>query len=115
MDEAVRKGQEWLAQNPECSVRLVLIYDGYMTFPKGKIDALMMEVHDHGFPSGSLSIALPYRHAKKANGFAVHRPKFLSFAGTEPDFQVLGKAFFEGVNSHEQGSVIWSNHLDEGF
>jgi hypothetical protein len=57
---------------------------------------------------------LPYRHASGEGGFAVHRPKFLSYAGTpEPPFGAIGEAFFRGVEGHERGAEVWEAHLDE--
>jgi hypothetical protein len=58
---------------------------------------------------------VPYRPVNSPEGFAVHRPKFLSFAGPEPDYQDVGSAFFEGVDSHDKAAPIWSRHLDESL
>jgi hypothetical protein len=115
IEQGVLEGQDRLVSNPDKAVRAALVYDGFMTLPTSKVDALLLDIRDYGLPSRSLLMAVPYRHAKKPEGFAVHRPKVVSFGGPEPDFQVVGPAFFEGVYSHEKGRPIWNEHLDESF
>src|SRR5258707_3295581 len=106
IEQGVLEGQDRLTRNPDEATRAVLVYDGFVTLPTSKVDALLLDIRDYGLPSRSLRMAVPYRHAKNSNGFAVHRPKFVSFAGPEPDFQVAGAAFFEGVYSHESAGAI---------
>jgi hypothetical protein len=113
IEEGVRQGQDRLSRNEEGAARAVLIYDGFITLPTGKVDALLVDIRDHGSPSRSLVMAVPYRPASCPQGFAVHRPKFLSFAGPEPDYQTVGAAFFHGVDSHDKAAPVWSRHLDE--
>ena len=108
----VAQGKEWLTTNPEGVARAVLVYDALIPLPSGKTDCLMLEVRSYGPNPQSLSIALPYRHAQKAAGFAVHRPKFTNH-GDKAEVSLLGEAFFRGVAQHAKGSAIWSTHLDE--
>jgi len=115
IEVGVREGQERLAANAEGATRAVLIYDGFITLPTGKVDALLVDIRDYGLPSRSLLMAVPYRPASSPQGFAVHRPKFLSSSGPEPDYQAVGSAFFEGVDSHDKAASIWSRHLDESL
>jgi hypothetical protein len=115
IEDGVREGQDRLASNPESAIRAVLIYDGFITLPTGKVDALLVDIRDYGSPSRSLVMAVPYRPAGSPQGFAVHRPKFLSFAGPEPDFQAVASAFFQGVDSHDKAAPVWSRHLDESL
>jgi hypothetical protein len=115
IEEGVREGQERLATNSDGASRATLIYDGFITLPSGKVDALLVDIRDYGSPSRSLLMAVPYRPASSPQGFAVHRPKFLSFAGTEPDYEAIGSAFFQGVDSHDKAAPVWSRHLDESL
>lgn len=115
IEEGVRQGQERLARNLEGVIRAALIYDGFITLPTGRLDALLIDIRDHSLPPRSLLMAVPYRPSSSPQGFAVHRPKFLSFAGPEPDFQAVGSAFFQGVDSHDKAAPVWSRHLDESL
>jgi len=111
--EAVAQGKEWLAGNHEDVLCAVLVYDGFIPLPSGKTDCLMLEVRSYGPARQSLSIALPYRHADKAGGFVVHRPKFLCSQEEKGTVSDLGEAFFRGVARHEKGCAVWNAHLDE--
>ena len=113
IEQGVQEGQARLAGNPDCATQGVLVYDGFVTLSAGKVDALIVDIRDYGLPSRSILMAVPYRHASSPQGFAVHRPKFLSFAGPEPDYQAVSSAFFEGVDSHDKGAPVWSQHLDD--
>jgi hypothetical protein len=113
LEEAVARGQEWLAKNPEDVAFAVLIYEGFLTLGSGRTDALVVEVRRFDAVDDNLRMAIPYRHATAAGRFAVHRPKFLEAGRPNPDFGALGEAFFLGVGQHEKGSAIWNSHLDE--
>jgi hypothetical protein len=115
LEQGVQQGKDELARNPNNAKRAALVYDGFVTLSTGKVDALVVDVHEYGLPSRSIVVAVPYRPGSHQQGFAVHRPKFLSFAGPEPEWQVVGAAFFEGVDSHEKGGPVWSRYLDESL
>ena len=51
--------------------------------PSGKTDALLVTVRDFTPGEAEITLAILYRPAYDAEGFAVHRPKFLDFQGTE--------------------------------
>jgi hypothetical protein len=113
LERAVETGKQWLSENREGADRAVLIYDGFLTLPTGKMDALFLEIRVYGGAGASLTMAVPYRHAEDAAGFAVFKPKFLAFSGPEPDYDVVADAFFAGVDKHEEGSAIWNQHIDQ--
>lgn len=115
IEQGVREGQDRLNRNSAGATRAALVYDGFITLPTGKVDALLVDIREYGPPSSSLLMAVPYRPASSPQGFAVHRPKFLSSSGTEPDYQKVGSAFFEGVDSHDKAAPVWSRHLDESL
>src|SRR5687767_15186504 len=110
VEDSVARGRAWLAENPEGASRAVLIYDGYLTLDTGKVDALILDARLFGPPPQSLLMAVPYRLAEHPDGFAVHRLKFLDFDGAEPDPATIGEAFFRGVEQHERGALVWSEH-----
>ena len=113
LEDGVAQGKEWLAANPESASRAVLIYDGFIPLESGKTDALILEAVEFHPERRSLTMAVPYRHAESPEGFAVYRPKFLGFEGPEPSYEVLGAAFFRGVDQHEKGAAVWNANIDQ--
>lgn len=115
LKEGVTQGRDWLGQNPDQVSRAVLIYDGYITLESGKTDALFVEAKIYSAHEASFTVAIPYRNAEHPDGFAVHRPKFLSFEGVEPEPEELATAFFQGVDHHKEGAAVWEAHMDESI
>ena len=94
----------------------MLAYDGHITLPSGKTDAIFLEIRNYGKDNQTLFMAIPYRHASFADGFAVHRPKFLGFDWTEEaDCEGLAKDFFKGVDSHGEASKVWEAHREDSI
>jgi|SRR5215475_8421045 len=119
---AVEQGLEFLAKNEQNALHAVLIFNGYVTLPSGKTDALILEMRKYGrrglmqwrsAPTQSLTMAVPYRDIEKPGGFAVFRPKFLSDEGGKAAASDLGQAFFHGVDRHKEGAAVWNAHRDE--
>ena len=119
---AVASGLESLTKNEPKALRAVLIFNGYVTLPSGKTDALILEMRKYSprglmqwrsAPTQSLTMAVPYRDIEKPGGFAVFRPKFLSDDGGKAAASDLGQAFFRGVDQHKEGAAVWNDHLDE--
>lgn len=113
IEEGVARGQAWMAANPDRAVRAVLIYDGFITLESKRMDGLIITIRDFTQGNAEITMAVPYRPAGAAGGFAVHRPKFLGFEGPEPDWQKVGEAFWSGIGQHEHGARIWNDHIDE--
>lgn len=113
LEDGAARGKEWLTKNPAGAARAVLVFDGYITLPSGKIDALIVTVRDYTRNDAEINMAVPYRPARNPGGFAVHRPKFLGFKGAEPDVEKIGVALWAGIAKHEAGSAVWNRHLDE--
>jgi hypothetical protein len=116
VEDGVAKGQAYLDANPESSDHAALIYDGYLTSPSGRTDALLIVVRSYAPAASTLTLAIPYRSADCSGGFAVHRPKFIDWQGAgDPDHQALGEAFSRGIESHEKGRVVWHEALDDSI
>ena len=114
LEEAVAAGQQWLAENKHAAASAVLLYDAYVTLESGKTDALVVEARQYGAAPRSFQMIVPYRNAEASEGFAVHRPKFVTVEGYEdPPFDAIAEAFFRGVDLHEKGAAVWTSHLDE--
>src|SRR5215470_12367377 len=100
-EAAVAYGRDLLTKNEQKAVRAVFIYDGYMTLPAGKTDALFLEMREYSprgllqwrsGPTQSLTMAVPYRSVEKPGGFAVFRPKFLTDEEGKAAASRLGQA-----------------------
>ncbi|CAM2066946.1 hypothetical protein SCOR_16330 [Sulfidibacter corallicola] len=107
-EKAVRRGRTKLANGAEGIARAVLVYDGTIDLDGEKTDALFLEARTYGEDAVAFMMAVPYRRAEAPGGFAVFRPKFLAIEGIEEkDLGMLSHAFFEGVENHDDGSVVW--------
>ena len=113
LQDAVSYGKHLLETNPKSAARAVLVYDGFVTLSGAKTDALIIDALEYGSPNTGFTMAIPYRHANDAAGFAVFRPKFLGFEGVEPSWDALGEAFFRGVDRHEKGAAVWNASLNQ--
>ncbi|BDU22198.1 hypothetical protein [Dyella sp. GSA-30] len=113
LEDSVEDGKQRLATNSDGSVYAVLVYDGYITLPSGKTDALLLDIRAYRDPVETLTMALPYRNQQSPQGFAVHRPKFLQYqGGGSSDYARWSDAFFRGVDAHQQGAAVWNKASD---
>src|SRR5262245_9861804 len=116
MEEGVRQAKSWMEQNPERALRAAFVFDGFATFGGVRKDALISTVVEFGPPRRSLEIVVPYRPHTADGGFAVHKPKFTAAVGIPPEaLSDLAGSFFQGVDSHEKGTKVWADHLDQSF
>ena len=76
--DAVASARERLELNPERNSIGALFYDGYVTLPEGRTDAVVVELVEYSSRQRA-DLAVPYRHAAHPDGFAVFRPKLLTF------------------------------------
>ena len=107
----VQIGRQRLDDNDMNADDAAFLYDGYITIGDDKLDAILIELRDYDAPDARAVIAVPYSRIGK---FRVHKPKLLEWKGCEGyDLDATLKAFFEGVDRHEQGSKIWNDALDE--
>jgi hypothetical protein len=116
LEDGVAQGKEKLSANSEGHSRAVLVFDGFVTLDSGKTDALFVEIRSYDVPSTALGMDVPYRNAADPRGFAVYRPKFISFTGSvEPDYAKCADWFFAGVDSHTQAAKIWNAAIDQSI
>ncbi|MEU1210145.1 hypothetical protein [Nocardia sp. NPDC005825] len=110
--DAVQTGRERLAAGRDGWLRAALVVDAFLHLPRGRTDALIIDVVEYARQRRSMQIAVPYRPHTAAQGFAVYRPKILEVNGfPEREYDALGAAFFAGVDSHEQAAAVWNAHL----
>jgi hypothetical protein len=115
LEVGVEQGRRWLEENPDRCLRAVLVYDGFVTLQGGKTDSLLLDIRKYDDPTFSLTMAVPYRNKAHSKGFAVYKPKFISFQGAEPRYDELAKRFFDGVDAHEKGAAVWNQSIDQSM
>src|SRR5262249_10146476 len=114
-EKAASKGEEILKTNAGGAECGVMGFDAYLNLPKGRIDAIFLHARQYVPSARPVLLAVPYRHARKPGGFAVHRPKLFAFEGEQmPDADVVA-AFFDGVSKHETGGQFWQEHYEDSY
>lgn len=110
---AVEHGRKRLEDDPLSANDGALAYDGYITVDGRKLDAIILEMRCYAFPDAKAAIAVPYTPASSGR-FLVHKPKLLLWEACEDfDVDAAFAAFFDGVESHEQGAKIWAQSFAE--
>lgn len=112
---AASKGEQILKANADGAERGVMAFDAYLNLPQGRTDAIFLQAWQYVPQPQRILLAVPYRHASKPGGFAVHRPTVIAFEDERiPDADVVA-AFFLGVDKHEAGGKFWQEHYDESY
>lgn len=112
LQSSVDLGRKKLVSNPMDANDASLIFLGRMTMEEGKTDAIIIELRSYFSPGSKAMLAIPYRLPEGPNKFKIFKPKILEWEKCE-DFelnQAMG-CFFEGVDDHQTGSVVWFNAL----
>jgi hypothetical protein len=120
LGDGANAGLEALRGNTPGAARAVLVVDGYVHLQSGRTDSIIIEAVEYGASAPaakttpSIKMAIPYRPLATPQGFAVHRPKFLEVTGVDAaDYQALGEAFYQGVDSHDAAAQVWNAHYDD--
>jgi len=112
---AATKGEEILVANADGADRGVMAFDAYLNLPQGRMDAIFIQGRQFTPPKPPILLAVPYRHASKPGGFAVHRPKLFAFEEENiPEASVVA-AFFDGIDRHETGGKFWQQHYEDSY
>lgn len=114
-ESSVQKGRELLESNEMDANDGALLYDGRITIEGTKIDAILIAIRTYFSPGSEALLAVPYTPKKSFfSRFRVHKPKVLEWKNCD-DFDVNRAldSFWEGVDSHEQGSKVWKKALDQ--
>jgi hypothetical protein len=114
LEQGAAQARTAVDDNAHAGDRAVSVVDGYFTADGVKHDALIIHAIDYFPRARTLDIVVPYR-PKAATPFAVHKPKFVDYAGFDfkAEFVPIAEAFFHGVDSHAEAAKIWTAHLDE--
>lgn len=110
--DAVAKGERLLITPVEGARRAVLAVEAFLNLPPGQIDAIMLHARCYKPEPQALYVGVPFRTVNKPGGFAVHRPKFITFDDA-PEPPGVREAFWHGVSLHPTGHACWSKHRDE--
>lgn len=111
MEKAVAKAQELLDTNSAEAERGILFYDAFVTLDQGRFDAIIVQGIDHSAGTLRMEIIQPYMPPNSPGGFAVMQPK-VSFPEEQIEHaEALITAFFEGLDSHEEGGPLWTESI----
>lgn len=111
-DEAVAHGQSILAHNPDNLPCAVLVYEGYVHLPRGRFDAVMLDIRSYrGNKPLSVQAAIPMR--PNADGtWSVGTPVFHGNAfANEHEALAAAAQLYRGMGDFEQGQAAESNPL----
>ncbi|MCB9894885.1 MAG: hypothetical protein H6839_10575 [Planctomycetes bacterium] len=114
IEEGVQQGMEMLEGATEFE-RAVLVYDGFVTLPQGKFDALLIDARKSGESESKLLMAVPFRPKTWRKRFKVFKPKFLEISDPSNDLGQIAESFFAGVDQHEQGAKVWNAAIDQSI
>ncbi len=113
LEEAVSLGQKSMKENTYEANIAVLAYDGYIPLDDGKYDSIFIEFTDYSNMS-EFTLAIPYKPKTPKNPFVVYKPKLLSLPEDSNNrLSEIMEAYWEGVQSHQQGSKIWNESIDQ--
>lgn len=114
LEEGSAQALARLAEVAKTSPSAVAIYDGFITLPSGKLDALIVTLRGGDVGETETVVAIPFTPKKLLRRFAVHRPKLVRAASPNQEWQIrVLDEFFKGVADHEQGTAVWTKSLDE--
>jgi hypothetical protein len=94
---------------------MVFIFDGYANLPTGRTDALNLQLRCYGNTPFKAALALPYRNAKHARGFAIHNPKLIECSAPRETANLFAQAFYAGIDSYKSNrfGFSWNRYLDQ--
>jgi hypothetical protein len=115
LPRVVAHGREQLATNPMDANDAALLYDARITIGEFKLDAILIEIRAFFSPNSAATLAVPYT-PKGATAFRAHKPKLMEWTECDDfDQEAAFSAFFQGVDSHEEGKKIWDAALDQSI
>ena len=114
-DAMATEGRQWLEMNLDQADEAVVLFDGYITIPAGRKDAVILELRAYGPHVRHMRMAVPYRPHQDPEGFAIYRPKFVVATPDGHDTEAMSQAFFRGVAAHEFGRQIWEACADASW
>ncbi len=108
--QAIQIGQEKLVHNPYGAARGVLVYDGFITLPSGKMDAIVLDICEYGLQLTTFLMAVPYRPNSSPEGLtAIAISLALSDWRTKTVFEELQYSLDSQSESVRQRYSLFSN------
>lgn len=114
MDGDIDRGLKVLDTNAENAQQSALIYDGFVNLPSRRTDALVVEMRAYQPLPFSAQIVIPYRHADKPGGFALHAPRLLSFSLDAAHLPSVREGFFKGLRGFNPAGMWDKHYVTEG-
>lgn len=111
-EEAVRKAERLMKKPGPGARRGLVAVEAFLNLPTGQTDAILLHGRCYEPPSPALFMAVPFRPAGAAGGFAVFRPKFIAYEGEAVPPGALD-AFWRGVALYPPGEAVWKAHQDD--
>ncbi|HQR06813.1 MAG TPA: hypothetical protein PLN21_08330 [Gemmatales bacterium] len=115
LDKGLAMGTKWLHSNPENANHAVIVFNGSVVLDDKDVDAVICKAVQYQPEPVSFKVAVPYSRTENPPEFKVYRIKLLDYEGSEsePQFDPLVHAFFEGVEKNEDGADVWFNNMDQ--
>jgi len=115
LEKGLAMGTKWLHSNPENASHAVIVFNGSVVLDNKDVDAVICKAVQFEPEALSFKVAVPYQRTENPEEFKVFRIKILDYEGaeSEPNFDPVVQAFFEGVEKNEDGADVWFNHMDQ--
>jgi hypothetical protein len=108
--EGLQRGLDRLEGNPEKLPYQAFMYEGYANLPRGRRDAIVVDLRCYTKPTLALTIAVPFLPSESSKGFKLLSPTLVDCS--EPSLAAeVAVAFYEGVDSNN--AFKWDKHLDD--
>ncbi|GAA5176084.1 hypothetical protein GCM10025771_09890 [Niveibacterium umoris] len=112
-NEAIENSKKVLKSNAENAQVSALTYDGFINLPSHRTDALVLELQAYQPLPFTAHIVIPYRSAKKPEGFALYAPRVLDLSIDAAHLPAVREGFFSGIRSFNPGDM-WDKHYLPG-
>lgn len=108
----VEKLEHQLAGPPNGDLFRIICYDGYFTNQGKRKDAVYGNARSLSHDSNAeINLVVPYAPSTDPAGFKVFRPKYIDLP--DSNIETFTEALWAGIFSHEQGSAVWNEHIDQ--
>jgi TPR repeat protein len=111
---AVDRGRAALDDNPSHLPWQVFAYDAFVTLPKGRTEAVVVEVRTYGEMPLDVVAAFPYRRATATRPFAILDPTLSRSNEPAERVALINGAMDKGIQSYPWPDKSWNECRDPG-
>ncbi|MBX9879864.1 MAG: signal peptidase I [Candidatus Obscuribacterales bacterium] len=116
MEEGIKKGEQWLIQNPSRATNAVLAFNAFITLDNKKRDTVVVRVREYASKNknsaNGVEIIIPFQRKTAKQEFVVFAP-VVDSGQNRQDLQILMERFGSGIEQHTKAAEIWVSHLDK--